>query len=209
MSDNKYLKITSKGFENYNGPLSVYMFKDGTSVEPIPKVARDRIAATMRCVEVSENGKEVTAGVAERLIEESAARAPVLEPLRRQTVEEKVEEEVKNVMGNVKPKRIYTEEELDKAIEKGGIAGLREIAKDWNVKNRSIPALRQMVLDSQEKWQSDAKNKEADTIRKAEKIAEKVAKENAPKKVKSEEIDKVAEAAMTGDLSAAISEKEE
>lgn len=209
MSDLKHLKIVSKGFAAYTGPLHVHLFKDGMSVEPISKVDRDRISASMRCIEVSASGKEQIAGVAERLISASAKRAPVIKALKRQDPKDKVAEEVKLATGAVNPKRLYTEEQLDEAIEAGGIQGLREIANIWNVKNRSIPALRQMILDEQKEWEGKAGKAEADLLRRVSKVAEKVSKENGiTEEPKVEAPEAKHEAAKTGDMSSAISKTE-
>lgn len=151
--EKKHLQITQKGMEKYTGPMSVYEFVDGVSVDPIPRHDRDRIAAVVPCVEIAENGQETIAGVAERLIADAAERAPQRASLERQSVDDKAAEEVARAEKDLgKVKDIYTEDELDEKISEGGIAALRQIAGAWGVKNRSIPTLRQMVLDAQEEY---------------------------------------------------------
>lgn len=204
--ENKRLRIVAKGFENYTGNLGVYPFVDGESVEAIPRQQRDRIAATIRCVEIGENGQENFAGISERLVADSATRAPVKTPLKRQSVESKVEEEVSIARGDEEPRAIYTEDQLDEIIESGGIAALRKIADIWNVKNRSIPTLRQMILDEQDAWASkdgiQQKRKE-DMIKK---IAEDTLKANkVDPQVDEKGEDQVENSAISGDMSAAIS----
>lgn len=193
------LKITQKGFENYSGPIGVYMFENGVSIEPIPANERDRLSASIECVEVDQSGKEVTAGIAHRLVADAKMRAPVEKPMLRQSVSEKVEEQVSDaekIMGNVKP--IYSPEELDKIIEDGGIKELRGVAKEWNCKSKSIPALRQMILDAQEEYLK----KHGDKIEKVKKaITEIVSQAEIKEDLQSEEVPSAAE---TGDMSAAI-----
>lgn len=154
--EKKFLRITQPGMTLYNGPMSVYNFVDGISTEAINREGRDRISANFACVEIGEDGKEQVAGVSERLVTESISRAVVRTATLRQTEEEKVDEEItrakKDIGGDLKV--IHTEDQLDAIIDKQGIAGLREIAAQWNVKNRSIPTLRQMILDEQEVYQS-------------------------------------------------------
>lgn len=201
--EKKFLKLTAKGFEMYNGPIGVYIFKDGQSVETIGTHERDRISANIRCVEVSENGREVVAGVSERLVSESTSRAPVTEPLKRQSASSKVDEEVTVARGDLTPRLVHTEEELDAIIESGGIQGLRKVGDEWNVKNRSIPALKQMILDEQETWLAKdgvAAKRQEDMLKKVEANT----KASNPEKTPADEN----VAAKTGDMSVAISKVE-
>ncbi|MDE4297092.1 hypothetical protein PXK56_18045 [Phaeobacter gallaeciensis] len=210
--DKQHLKITQKGFESYNGPLSVYEFVDGVSVEPIPRHDRDRIAATMQCIEIAENGKEVIAGVAERLVTESADRAPKKEVFKTQSPEDKVAEEVTIAEKTIgEAKKVYTEDELDEIIKDGGIAALRRVAETWNVKNRSIPTLRQMVLDAQDEYVAQHGKKLGQIKEAVAKVAQNTAKANdVPEKTIEQEVedDEILTAAATGDLSAAVSESQ-
>lgn len=206
--DKKYLRITQKGFEGYTGPLSVYDFVDGVSVEAIPRTERDRIAATMACVEVAENGKETLAGVAERLVAEAAERAPKKEIFQIQSIDDKIAEEKAAAEKNVGDmKRVYTEAELDEIISEGGISALRRVAEIWNVRNRSIPTLRQMILDAQDEYVA----KEGSRLDKAKAAVEQVVRDTeaanyVPKSIEQEvEDDDILAAAASGDMSAAIS----
>jgi hypothetical protein len=216
MAEKKFLKLTQKGFQNYSGPISVYEFKDGVSVEPIPQHERDRLAAIMEFDEIAENGKENPAGIAQRLVVESEQRAPKKEVFAVQTAEEKIAEEkaaAEKAAGDLK--KIYTEDELDQIIDDGGIAALRRVAKIWNVKNRSIPTLRQMVLDEQEKYLAE----EGSRVERHKKAVEEVVRQteaaNAPAQTEDqvEDVteddddadDDIIDAAVTGDLSAALS----
>lgn len=213
--EKKFLKIVQKGFENYNGPLSVYEFVNGVSIEAIPSYDRDRIAATMACVEVSENGKEFPAGIAERLVKDSANRAPMKEKFEIQSVDDKIAEE-RNAAEKVleQTKTIYTEEELDKIIEEGGIADLRRVAEIWNVKNRSIPTLRQMILDEQDAYMVAHGLKVEANKAAVEKVVRDTQMANQTSVVEKEELSEEEEpsdedviiAATTGDLGAALTE---
>lgn len=210
MFEKKFLKVVEPGFENYTGPLSVYEFENGVSLEAIPAHDRDRIAATMKCVEIAENGKENTAGISERLVQESKARAPVREVFERQSVEEKIEEERSAAEKSFEDtKEIYTEEQLDAIIENGGIKALREIAEAWGVKNRSIPTLRQMILDEQAAYYAS----EGTRIEKAKAAVEAVVRQTSEangepseeKTIQQEvEDDDILVAAATGDMAQAI-----
>ncbi len=220
--EKKHLQITQKGMEKYTGPLSVYEFVDGVSVDPIPLHDRDRIAATIPCVEIAENGREVIAGVSQRLVDEAKSRAPVHQKLTRQSVEDKVSEETAQAekdLGAVKT--IYTEDELDEIISDGGIAALREVASIWGVKNRSIPTLRQMVLDAQEEYVGKEgsrleKHKAAmeDAVRKAEENNVETTPEPTPAPEADDDGDldideDIFAAAASGDMAAAVNAEDE
>lgn len=154
----KHLKIVSKGFETYTGNLGGIDFVDGMSAHPVPRVFANRLTAAMQMVEVDENGVEIEAGVAARLITEAAARAPVIEPLQRQTEEEKIAENVDVAsQATVSDVTFHTREELEAILEKDGIKGLRAVAEPWKVKDRSAVKLMEMILEAQARY-TDQRN---------------------------------------------------
>jgi hypothetical protein len=214
----KKLRVIAPGFAGYNGPLGVYEFTDGVSNEEISPADRDRISASISCVEIDEDGTETVAGVAERLVSESKQRAPVPEKLRRATDEDKILEEasgIEKAFGNIK--KTLTADEIDAAIQKDGISGLRAIAEQWGLKSRSIPSLRQMILDKQEVYLAKMKGKASKKDDAIKSMIADIAKPEAAEVVTSvaDEPDETHEAendtsatqraAVTGDMSGAIS----
>lgn len=156
----KHLKIVSTGFETYTGNLGGVDFVDGVSVDPVPRVFANRLTAAFRMVEIEEDGSEVEAGVAHRLIADAEKRAPVLEPLERQTEEEKVAESVEIIkQADTASVTIYTKDELEAILEKDGIKGLRAVAEPWKVKDRSAIKLMELILVAQAQYseQRDAR----------------------------------------------------
>lgn len=147
----KKLKVATSRMAGYTGVLGPVRFTDGVSDEFLPRHIRDRMAASMEFLEVDADGNEMPAGAQYRLIRESAERAPSLEPLKRQSAEEKAAEVAANQVVVAKTPVIETRASLEAIAEKSGIKGLREIGKKWAVKHRSIPVLIDMILDAQEK----------------------------------------------------------
>lgn len=151
MSDLKRLKVVTSRMAGYTGVLGRVRFKDGISEEALPRHIRDQMGACMELVEIDEFGNEQPAGPQYRLIHEANLRAPVKEPLQRQTEAEKEVELTVSAL-EVNPNVVIeTRETLEQIASEKGIAGLREIAKRWNVKHRSMVVLIEMILEAQDK----------------------------------------------------------
>lgn len=155
----KHIKIISKGWTAYNGLLGTTWFKDGISVEPLPQSVADRLAAVVSFVEINEDGTETPGGAAYRMVTESRQRAPVTRESARQSEAERLEEvRLTQLKAEKLPAdRLYTAQELEEAVDAGGIKALRAIADKWGVKERSIPNLIGEILKVQNKFISDRK----------------------------------------------------
>lgn len=153
----KHIKITSKGWTSYTGLLGTSWFKDGMSVEPLPRMVSDRLAAVVSFVEINEDGTETPGGAAYRMIAESRERAPISRESARQSEAERLEEERLDTLRAEKApaERIYTGAELEAIADAKGIKGLREISDAWGVKERSIPNLISATLKAQSKFLSE------------------------------------------------------
>lgn len=213
----KYLKLTQKGYENYSGPIGSYEFVDGLSVEPVHRVDRDRLAAAFQFDEIDDDGIVMEAGVAARLLRDRAEVAEVVAPTPVSTQAELDAEHaafLKTIARDTAGLPIYTRIQLEKIIDKGGMAALRKIAEPWNVKHRSIPDLVKLVLDAQAAHQAtrtaamqfatDSEAELATVPAKVEPVAEPVVEPTAEPVSASPVLSDVAQAAMTGDLSVAL-----
>lgn len=151
-----YVKLVQPGFETFTGDFGQVVFKDGVSVEPLTQRHVDRLAACLKIAITDEDGEEIQGGVAARLVGGATIRAEVASTLARQTEEEKVIEGIlRPKLANAStPTKRYTLEELEAIASKDGIAGLRPIGKDWNVKARAIPDLIEAILTSQNEFGS-------------------------------------------------------
>lgn len=148
----KRLKIVQKGYEGYSGPIGPYEFKDGVSVEYIPLNQRDRLAAAFQMVEIEDDGTEVPAGAPARLLRERAREAEAAKPMPRMTEAEKRADDIRVLLGGVKPRPTYTRAALEEVAEKDGIAGLRAVAEPWGVRSKSIPGLIDLILKAQDEY---------------------------------------------------------
>lgn len=221
----KKLKVVRRRFEGYTGVLGRVRFTDGVSDEYLPRHIRDQMAASMEFTEIDIDGNEQPAGSQYRMIAESKARAPRAEALERQTEGDKLKELTKAVLDSSAAPELHTKEDLDALADKGGIKALREVGNKWGVKHRSIPTLVAMILEAQSAY----------VAKRNEKLAAKVAAEQATHPVAAVDVDrpvveepavadaevsatteaaaaalneKLAQAAATGDLGAALNTSE-
>lgn len=144
----KRMRIVQSGYETYTGPIGPYEFVDGESVEEIPLAARDRLAVAFEMVEFDEESGR-PAGPAQRLLDGYNVALESPEPLERQSDIEKRAEDIRAMIGSEKVRAMRTRENLENVADKMGIAGVRLVAEDWNVRSKSIPALIDMILGAQ------------------------------------------------------------
>jgi hypothetical protein len=216
---NKHLKLTQRNYVGYTGQIGRWAFVGGVSVEPIPPIERIRISANFGVVELDASGAEQgSPSPSHSVVANHRTRAELRAPMVRQTVEEKVEETVRVVMGAEETKTLIARETLEEIASAAGIAGLREIAATWNVRSKSIPVLLQMILDAQDAYAAAKRAtlmgrgipvEEIERIltpaAQAPKIESRLSR-NAPRKAPVRQgADPIAQAAATGDLAAAIS----
>lgn len=152
--DLKRLKFIQKGYETYTGPIGKFTFVDGLSTELIHRVDRDMLSTAFQFAEVDDDGNEVEAGVAARLVSEAREFKAEIHSLPRMTEEEKAAEDHSAVLRSQKaPTELYTRDQLETIAEKHGLKGLRTMVGDlWGVKNRSITLLIDEILVAQNNW---------------------------------------------------------
>lgn len=152
----KKLKLVQAGYESYTGPIGPYEFVDGVTVDAVPLVDRDRLAAAFQLHEIDDDGAEQPAGVAHRLLAEraeiAAAELAAASTLRRMTEEEKFVEDITQTVGGTKIRHMHSREALEKIADDGGIQNLRLVAGSWKVRSKSIPALIELILKAQESY---------------------------------------------------------
>lgn len=146
------LKITSKGWETYTGYLGMVEFQDGVSVRPVDRVLSDRIASAVSMVFVDESGVELDpAGPAHRIV--GGATVSVDPSQMDLASDEELAEEAARIAAELPPPppdvKIHSLEELEEIAGKKGINALREVAKPWGVRDRSIPGLIAEILKAQ------------------------------------------------------------
>lgn len=147
------VRLVQANWDHYTGQYGPHMFKDGVSIDRIPQVFVDRIAAQVRCVN-ADTGNPL--GLAQRMIDADIMKIemPVAPPLQtapegqlekdQATVEESKAVEQKDAL------RLYSYDELCALVDEKGINGLREVAAPYGVKGRSIPDLITALLNAQD-----------------------------------------------------------
>lgn len=154
------VRLIEPGWETYTGQYGPHEFVKGVSVEPMPQVFADRVAAAMRCVDAD---KGTSLGQAQRQIEATNG-ATVLAPEHsphapadHKNVDiaaiavTKVEESKQSF-------KIFTYDQLCDLVDDEGIVGLRAIGDKWKVKGRAITDLIAAILSAQDSELERRKN---------------------------------------------------
>ena len=145
------VRITTKGFESFTGLISIYPFVDGVSVDPIAWAEINRLSAAFQLAEILEDGTEIEAGAAARIVNCARDEAPVVPPLTRASEEDLIAEALEAGKAALKlPDRVRTREQLEHVLKAEGVNGIRKIAEKWGVKHSSIVTLIDMILQAQD-----------------------------------------------------------
>lgn len=146
-----HIRILQAGWLGHTGEFGGVQFTDGVSNEPVGRFEVDRIASLIM-IENCDGEVGVQVGPAKRALDGKLMTIPMLDPLETATPEQlealnKASAEA--VAASQVQIKLYTDEELMKVADEGGINGLREIAAPLNVKSRSIPDLITAILMAQ------------------------------------------------------------
>lgn len=142
------LKITEPGWENFSGNLGVTMFDGGVSINEVPRVEINCISASIRVVEL-ETGESVGALGLDADAQNKPCTSHNLKNMEEIFAEQAAGVAPAVVAAFVAGADSYTKEELEKVADKGGIAGLREIAEPLGLKGTSIGKLIELILAKQ------------------------------------------------------------
>lgn len=149
----RHVRIMKAGFETYTGPIGAVSFTDGVSDDPLTQRDVDRIAGVFQIELIDGNGVSLgQAGAAARLVGGATLPVPVLEPMARATeAQAEAEQNALKLEADVAPE-IFTKEQLEHIASTGGIGAVREKAKPWNVRDRSIPNIIKEILKAQDTY---------------------------------------------------------
>lgn len=141
-------RIDSVGFENFTGRFGSVEFVDGFSVEGTSQTDIDRLGNIIRVVLVDDTGADgEICGVANKLEKRNLVIAEEVFAEANKPVEIDVAEEPLVDHGDAwaeasaKSEFKYTREMLEGLADKSGIGELRNLAKEHNIKGRSISEL--------------------------------------------------------------------
>ena len=147
-------RIATPGYEGFTGDLGGVEFVDGVTARDYPIAFIDRLSANFLIVE-AESG--AFAGLVTRLAETAAIPfvAPTdLEQMSDEQIAIANQAAVQKSARIVTLDEVFTREQLEAIADKKGIAGLREIAAPYGVKDKSITGLIEAVLKAQDVAQS-------------------------------------------------------
>lgn len=156
--DKYRIKIVSGIFASYTGPLGAgFEFVDGVSVEALPTLAAQAIAAEGDAYVVDEQGEFVLQDGHTLRVTPGAMPYPdtVTESFYRPETQGVVDESEDHT--EVEPPQdavaapeesasTYTREDLELIADKTGLRGLREIGDKIDVRGKSIPELIERIL---------------------------------------------------------------
>ena len=148
------LKITQPGWDNYNGMLGGTEFVNSVSAEPVTQIIANRLSAVVQMVQLDANGDEQGVGITFGMVAGKGIALVEPEPLKVASQEDIDDELRLSRMAKGKPPvdDFHTIDSLNKIADDLGIGGIREAAKPWGVKERSIPKLITMILEAQEEF---------------------------------------------------------
>lgn len=147
------IRLTQAGFESYTGQMGIIMFENGMSVTDVLPNHAKRIAAVIGAD--WEDGS--SANVGDHYMQSMHMPAPMPNEQREQGKDQAEQAQILSgasavVYDSTKDtiaketkadvlSRIYTSDELAAIADDKGIAGLREVAKEFDVKGNSIHSL--------------------------------------------------------------------
>lgn len=172
------LKITQSGWVNYTGYIGQVYFTDNIS-EPVTEKLALQVAAAIGCERVTDEMGETTEpfGITVDMVKGRHLAYDASHEVAPVKVSE-AELEAERARDKLKaskpaPEMFKTLEELEKVASEKGIDALRDIAKTWGVRDRSIPKLIKKILEAQAQHQAAlAVNPEADSPAPVETAAE-------------------------------------
>ncbi|GAA0353351.1 hypothetical protein L9H26_18760 [Morganella psychrotolerans] len=132
------VRLLESAFAGYTGVMSGVMFKDGVSLSEIPFIDQQRICSVMKAETI--DGKNVSGAAA--LSESrnvSAKDAVAAEKAAAPVVTMERESDSVEVR--------YTRAELEALADKGGIAALRKVGNEHGVREKSIEAMIEGILN--------------------------------------------------------------
>jgi len=145
----KHLRITEPGFQKMTDVMGGIEFVDGVSVEPLSDMQAARICAAMRA-EFTDGSNSSPAGL---LVSEKNVRADVAVQMKRgiTNVQRYIDNHLthREVKVEIDARRKMSREDLEFIADEDGIAKLREVAAEFNVKGNSIAKIIAGILSAQ------------------------------------------------------------
>ena len=132
------IKIAQPGYETFSSYMGTLEFKDGISVREPTAREIALIGSNIKIVEVGSEDEQI--GPSVTMVNTRNISAHVEDALEREPEEPAIKTEPK-----------YTEDELIRLGEDGGIKAVRAIADEFGVKGVSIDGLIAAIMEAQAK----------------------------------------------------------
>lgn len=138
------LRLTAPGWTSYTGQMGVIQFVDGLSVADVLPIDAVRVAGIIGAE--WEDGRP--ANVSQIYLDNMHTEAPTDAEQRQADIADAPKTvDTDEAKGKAEMLGVtYTEEQLSEIADKGGIAGLREIATPLGIKGNSIAVLIESIL---------------------------------------------------------------
>lgn len=134
------IRIDVPGYDTFDGYLGQLEFKGGVSVRSATSIEVQRIGANLKIVEVGNETKQI--GPATAMANTGHVSASIETSYSTEPEEPKTEDSDDS---------LYTEDQLIKIGEDGGIKAVRQIANDYGIKGVSIDVMIKDILEAQKK----------------------------------------------------------
>ena len=142
------IKLIEPGYENFNGNLGPIWFEQSVSVDHVSYADVNFISTIMRIAD-AETGNEVGMLLDQLAGMDLPAQTITFKTMAEIQAEEAAAAAGEGVVVEVAPEQKYTVEQLEAIADKKGIAGLREIADQFDVKGTSIAKLIEGIISAQ------------------------------------------------------------
>jgi len=139
------LRIEQAGWAGYTGHFGTVLFQDGVSVDAVTWQEQQRLGGLIMVVSAEENEIDHQVGPSAELV-----RGRDL--VHSEAMVAGTDTAVTTPDGSTKLSgELLSREELEDIADRKGIAGLRDVAKAWNVKGRSVSELIGDIVEAQDR----------------------------------------------------------
>lgn len=144
------VRVTDSLYANYTGQIGAYTFENGVSVEKLHRNDAVNFSHGFACEALDDDGTamfEIISGAIPTTSEMQQFNLETELVTDKKKVAKKEIKKAVDVKTNIDR---YTIEQLEEMADRSGMSELREVAKTFNVKAKSIPELIERIIAAQE-----------------------------------------------------------
>ena len=166
------IKLIEPGYETYTGFFGIVEFENGVSTHDVSSIEASLLSSILQ-VEDADTGEKVGQNELERQNWGRAAestRLPTQAEIDAENGAGSIDMETlgavaQAIVNLITPeKKTYTREELEAIADKRGIAGIREVADQFDIKGTSIVKLIDAIMAAQAPAEVTEKAKEVEFV---------------------------------------------